>query len=175
MRLFMLRGCGVLSALLFVSACGGSSGTPVPQQATTADVNAFLEDALATVPTLGYEDLVELLGPPVRVKAEPMGPANAASQQDTLRTMIYYGLEVMFHEGATSPRLAMVALTGARHTSPEGLRVGYAESEVLSALGLPTRREPTLLVYEKETPQPCTLMVFLEYQAISRMEWRFDQ
>ena len=169
----MLRWCGVLSVLLLVSACGGSSQTTAPQQATTADVNAFVQDALETVPTFGYDDLIARLGPPVRVKAEPMAGANAASRQDTLRTMIYYGLEVAFHEGAAPSRLAHVALTDTRHTSPDGLRVGYAESEVLGALGLPTRREPTLLVYEKETPQPCTLIVFLEHRIISRIEWRF--
>lgn len=174
MRLFMLRWCGVLGVLLLVSACGGSTETTAPQQATTADVNAFLKEALETALAPGYDDLIARLGPPVRVKAEPMA-GTAASQQDTLRTMIYYGLEVVFHEGAAPSRLARLALTDARHTSPEGLRVGYAESEVVSTLGPPTRRESTLLVYEKETPQPCTLMVFLERRAISRMEWRFAQ
>ena len=169
MRLFMLRWCGVLSTLLLVSACGGSPETIRPQQATTAEVSAFLQEALETEPVLGYDDLVARLGPPARVKAKP------ADGQDSLRTMIYYGMEVALHEGAASSRLVWVAFTGARYTSPEGLRVGYAESEVVNILGLPARREATLLVYEKETPQPCTLMVFLEHRAISRLEWRFSE
>ena len=175
MRLFMLQWCGVVSTLLLVSACGGSSQVAPPQQATAAEVKAFLEDALETTPTLGYDDLVERLGPPVRVRAAPMDEANATSPQDTLRTMIYYGLEVALHESAAPSRLAHVAFPDTRFTSPEGLRVGYAESEVFSILGRPARREPTLLVYEKETPQPCLLMVFLEHRAISRMEWQFTR
>ncbi len=175
MRSYMLRWCVVLSVLFLVSACGGSSRTTAPQQAAPADINAFLQDALETAPRLAYDDLVARLGLPARVKTEPMAGPNAASQQDTLRTMIYYGLEVALHEGAAPSRLAHFALTDARYTSPEGLRVGYAESEVLSTLGRPTRREPALLVYEKETPQPCILMVFLEHRTISRMEWRFGR
>ena len=171
----MRRWCWVPGAVLLVSACSGSPQTTTSQQATSAEVTAFVQEALEAVPALGYDDLVARLGPPARIRAEPVTGTNATSAQDTLRTLIYYGLEVALHESEAPSRLTQVAFTDARYTSPEGLRVGYAESEVVSLLGLPTRREPTLLVYEKESPQHCVLMVFLEQRAISRMEWRFGE
>jgi len=161
-------GC-LLAALLLVSACGGSRRT-VSSTVSTSDVNAFLQRVLETSPLLTYDDLIAQMGTPVREQAQAIDRPGAA-QQDSLRTLIYYGLELMLDERTS--RLARFALTGPRFTSPEGLRVGYAESQVLSTLGRPTRQENTLLVYEKESPRPCVLMVLLERDAVSRMEWRF--
>jgi len=172
MRPFIMQGGMVLSGLLLLGACGGSPRVAAPQTAST-DVNAFLQEVLAAEPVLAYDDLVEALGSPVRVKAEPMAGANGALPPDTLRTVSYYGLEVALQEGGSPSRLAHLALTDARYTAPEGLRVGYAESEVLNVLGRPTRREAARLIYEKERPQACVLVVFLERRTISRMEWRF--
>ena len=165
----LFRVCCVFGTLLLANACGGSGGTVGPSSALV-DVKVFLQETLQAPPYLSYEELVTKLGPPVRVKAEPL--AGAAS--DTLRTVIYHGLELVLQEGAaSSSRLAHLALTDARHTSPEGLRVGYAESQVLSTLGLPVRQEPAQLIYENKTPQPFTLVVLLEQRAVSRLEWHF--
>ena len=166
----------LLGALLLLSACSGSEQVAVQRPVTPAEVNAFLEEVLDTAPALSYSDLVERLGPPIRVKVEPAAPPNAATPPDTLRTLIYLGLELTITESATSPASppTRVALTDARYTSPEGLRVGYAESQVLRTLGLPTQREPARLIYEKAGPQHCVLVVFLERRSVSRMEWRFN-
>ena len=170
-RSHILRWCWVLSALVLISACGGSQRAAPEQTASTdgaTDVNGFLQEVLTGEQAYAYDDLVTLLGRPVRVKAMP------AAGTDTVRTLVYYGLEVGLHEGASASRLVHLALTGARYTAPEGIRVGYAESQVLSTLGLPTRREPAQLIYEKQSPQRGVLVVFLERRAVSRMEWRFE-
>lgn len=168
-RFALLILCCVLSALL-QSACGGTQPAAAPEvRASTTDVNAFLQEALAG-PALTYDELVTRLGSPVRVEAAPAALAGGAASGDTMRTVIYYGLEVGLHE-ASSSRLAHFALTDARYTSPEGLRVGYAESQVVSALGLPTRREPARLIYEQEGAGRYVLVVFLERRAVSRLEW----
>lgn len=161
-------GC-LFGALLVVSACGGSRSA-TSSMASTSDVNTFLQRVLETTPRLTYDDLVAQLGVPVREQAEAIDRPGAV-QQDSLRTLIYYGLEVMLDERTS--QLTRLALTGPRFTSPEGLRVGYAESQILSTLGRPTRQETTFLVYEKERPRPCVLMVILERDTVSRMEWRF--
>ena len=79
-------------------------------------------------------------------------------------------------EGTSPPtaRPIRFALTDARYTSPEGLRVGFAESQVLSMLGLPTQRASAQMIYDKTDPQHCMLVVFLERRTVSRMEWRFN-
>ena len=165
------RWYSLLCALVLVSACGGAQRAGPEEAAApdgTTDVNGFLQEVLGSEQTYTYDDIVALLGPPVRVRAMPVAGS------DTVRTLIYYGLEVGLHEGASATRLVHLALTGARYTAPEGLRVGYAESQVISTLGLPTRRKPAQLIYEKKTPRLCILVVFLERRAVSRMEWQFD-
>ncbi len=164
------RWCLVLSALVLLSACGGAQRAAPEDTASadeTTDVNGFLQEVMAGRQAYAYDDLVALLGRPVRVKTMPVAGT------DTVRTLIYYGLEVGLHEGASPTRLVHLALTGARYTAPEGIRVGYAESQVISTLGLPARREPAQLIYEKERPQECVMVVFLERRAVSRVEWRF--
>lgn len=160
--------CFVLSTLFLASACGGSAGT-IESSATSQDVNTFLQELINKPPLLSYEELVGQLGPPVRVRTEVV----PGQTTDTLRTVFYYGLELALHEGTAPARLTHLALTDARYTSPEGLRVGYAESQILSTLGLPARREAARLTYENERPQPFTLVVLLERHAVSRLEWHF--
>ena len=85
------------AALLLLSACSGSQPDVVLQSVSVADVNVFLQEMLDEAPPLTYSDLVERLGPPSRVKAEP------ASPPDTLRTLIYHGLELTLFEEAAPP------------------------------------------------------------------------
>ncbi len=175
------RSVGALAALLLLGACsgartGGAEANPPPAEAAAADVTAFLAEVLGGPPALAYADLVARLGPPVRVHAEAAAGASGAAPADTLRTVVYYGLEVVLHEASSLPasHLARVALTDARHTAPDGLRVGYAHEHILRALGRPTRQAATELFYEQTDPRPHLLLILLERRVASRIEWRFD-
>ena len=168
----MLRRGLLLGVLVLVNACSGvqqAAPEQTPTPVTIAEVNRFLETVLAGEQTYAYDDLVALLGPPIRQSATPLAGA------DSVRTLVYYGLEVGLREGALPPRLVHLALTAARYTAPEGLRVGYAERQVLSSLGRPARRAPAQLIYEKARPPGCLLVVFLERRVISRLEWQFAE
>ena len=60
----------LLGALLLLSACSGSQPEAAVQPPVTpAEVNTFLQEMLGGTPAFTYTDLVERLGPPVRVKA----------------------------------------------------------------------------------------------------------
>lgn len=167
------RWLSLLGMLLLMSACSASQPEAmVRPPAPPAAVNAFLQEVLDEAPVLTYDALVERLGPPVRVKAEPAA-SSTASPPDTLRTLIYYGLELTIDEGTA--RATRVALTDARYTAPEGLRVGYAESEVITTLGPPMQRKPTQLIYEKTDPQHCLLVISVERRTVSHLEWRFTE
>ncbi len=178
--LYVLRPVWVLSGLLLLGACSGSrqgaaeadpAAASASAPAPTMGVTDFLAAALRGAPDLSYGALVERLGPPVRVK---VAAAPGAGQTDTLRTAIYYGLEVDLHEATAPPasRLARLALTDARYVAPNGLRVGYAYEHVLRLLGRPTKQTATELFYEQTDPRPHVLVLFLEHRAVSLIEWR---
>ena len=173
MRLTPSRWGLLLGALLLVNACSGSQPEAVVQRSVTpAEVNAFLQEVIDGASSFTYDQYLQRLGPPVRVEAEPAA-SSTTTPPDTLRTLIYYGLELTLDASPPAARPTRLALTDARFTSPEGLRVGYAETEVISTLGPPMKREPDRLIYEKAEPPGLVLMVFVERRAVSRLEWRF--
>ena len=162
--------------MLMLSACSGAGETtdvasqgPAP---TTGAVHAVLQEALGASPGLGQDDLVARIGPPVRERTV----ATAGDEDmDSLRTLIYYGLEISYPVGGMEAgrRPTRMALTDARYTSPEGLRVGYAEGQVRKLLGPPLHQELSRWVYEKREPVVHDLIVLLEQHKVSRVEWHF--
>ncbi|HMB94164.1 MAG TPA: hypothetical protein VKP65_25165 [Rhodothermales bacterium] len=168
----LLSSLCVLSLLLVLGACASTSDpSPVIETAgptaTIANVAAFLSDVMTQDPSFNRDDLVARLGEPVRAETEPANSAGAAT------TAVYYGLEVGLQEEGNQSSVSWIALTDARHTSPDGLRVGLAQNHILETLGRPTRQTSTRFFYEKTEPRPMTLVITLEQKAASRLEWQF--
>lgn len=156
--------------ILVFGACSGSqsAGLETEGPATSEVVTALMRDALADPAGFSYEALVARLGSPVRTRT---GAGTGAV--DTLRTLVYYGVEFLLHESPGQVVLGAMALTDARYTSPEGLRVGYAQDVIRRELGPPSREDTGRLVYERTDPRPVSLVLLLEDRAVSRIEWVF--
>lgn len=164
---------------MLLNACALVRPRALPEtspQVSSSEVNAFLKDMLGSASSMTYEDLVARLGSPLRVDTAFVDEPERRAP-DTMRTLVYPGLELGLHErtGSRDIRLTHFMLTDPRYTSPEGLRVGYSESQVLGMLGVPTRRETTELIYKKTHPSNCLLVVFLEQRTVSRMVWQFPE
>lgn len=161
----------VLGLLLVLGACASAPppvvATDSPTTATTVNVSDFLADVMMRDLSLSQSDLAARLGEPVRIDTEP------PSSSGTMKTAVYYGLEVCLHEAGSQSSVSWVALTDARHTAPDGLRVGLAQNHILEMLGRPTRQTPSRFFYEKTEPRPMTLVITLEQKAASRLEWQF--
>ena len=159
----------VWSLVGLLGAC--ASAPPVVEEepvAATASGSDFLADVMAAPKVIRQSELEALLGEPLRVET---APANASG---TTTKTVYYGLEVGLHEQESMSSVTWVAFTDARHTSPEGLRVGLAENSLLQMLGRPARQTSTQLFYEWTEPRPTTLVITMEQQAAVRLEWQFE-
>ena len=159
-----------LLAGLLLWACASPQPTLTetsPQVSQAAVVAGIFEDALTQPQALSESVLVDRLGPPVRTHAEPIPEAGAAT--DSLRTLVYHGVEFVCHAVTTSTDAPLVrlALTDARFTSPEGLRVGYDLEAVRRSLGPPTEQAPTWMAYVNSGPLP-------QGRKVSRLEWVVD-
>lgn len=167
----------VLSALLLLGACASSKNSGRETLSlTSAEVNTFIQEVIGEASSVAASDVLERLGPPVQVNAEAVADAARTTAPDTLRTLIYYGLELSLYEpaAAATSSLWRMALTDARYTSPDGLRVGFAESQVYAVLGLPTRQEHSRYHYESTPSRPFDLTLIMERRVVSRIEWHFD-
>ncbi len=153
MRIHMSKSCVLVGVVVFAQACSGSQQATVEHK-PPIDVPGLLQimvDRQAQVPP---GEVTALLGAPVRVR-----------EAESRTTFEYYGLEVGFMSG----RVGHVALVDARYTAPEGVRVGWAETQVLRLLGVPTRQARGVLEYEGVA----RLVLTVEQGVISRVEWRF--
>ena len=115
--------------------------------------------------TLSAEDVESVLGEPKRAEVQPVEGA------DSLRTLEYYGLEIGLTEAGALSRVIFLALTDARYTAPEGIRVGFAAAQVLQSLGSPMRREDDRWIYPDTRGR--RLIVFVDERVVYRIEWRF--
>ncbi len=166
----------VLSLLLWGACSGpipeaavpGPEGAPVRAGTDPEAVTGFLREVFFEAQAVSYEDVLDRFGPPVRRSATPV-----AGGVDSVQTLAYHGMELSLREAGSS--LAAFALTDARYTSPEGLRVGYAQSYVLEALGRPTRKTSTRYLYEQAGPPARTLIITFELRAVSRLEWQIER
>ena len=149
------------------------ASTPIP---SASAVTSLISDALRTDGSITYQNLVERLGAPRRVEREPVPNQYVADRVDTLRTLVYSGLEALIYDVSERPRsfLVRLALNSDRYATPGGLQVGATRQAAESALGPPTeRRGDGTLIYEETGPAPTTMTLTMRDDRVVRIEWTF--
>jgi len=162
------------------SVSGSASSTaeseedaPIPSEAA---VTSLVADALRTGGSISHEALVNRLGAPGRVEREPVPNQYVADRVDTLRTLMYSGIEALIYDVSGKPRsfLVRLALSSGRYATPEGIRVGTTPEEVEATLGPPTeRRSGGTLIYQETGPAPTTMTLTVQDNRVGRIEWTF--
>jgi hypothetical protein len=121
---------------------------------------------------------VRRLGPPQRTETRPVPNQYVRGQIDTVRTLVYPGVEALVYDvtNETKSFLVRLSLLSPRYATPEGLRVGIAEGAVLDKIGPPVRRDRSSgeLIYQ-ETDTPATsLVVRVQEGRVVRIDWEFS-
>ena len=143
---------------------------PAPESVTTV-----LEQALSRSEELLPNEVRQQLGTPQQVQTEAVQNEHDPSQTDTLRTLVYDGLQVKYYDVSQSQKslLMHITMTGDRYTSPQGLRTGLSRSEVRNILGTPTETQSQELTFEEGDPTPIVTTVHFSNGAADRIEWSF--
>ena len=143
---------------------------PTPQR-----VKQFIGDALQSNAEVTPADVERRLGTPESVETEPTENRHDPSQTDTLRTLVYEGLQVEFYDvsGSNKQMLRHIALTGEQYAGPRGLHPGISRAAVKDTLGSPSRTEQNQFIYEAGEPTPTFTIVHFEGDAAARIEWSF--
>lgn len=140
-------------------------------------VSQLIRTALKSDGSLSYESLIRRLGAPQRVEKVPVANQYVDGQIDTLRTLVYPGVEALVYDVTTEQKtfLVRLSLSSTRYTTPEGLSVGLSEEQVLDQLGPPTRRNSGNgeLIYEETEPTPTSMVVKIHNGRVSRIDWEF--
>jgi hypothetical protein len=168
-----------------------STGASPPAEATIVDrpdpeeeagpssdvVSRLIQKALQSEGSVSYRTLVQRLGLPQRVETEPIANQYVRGQVDTLRTLIYPGIEALVYDVANDSKtfLVRLSLSSARYTTPDGLRVGLRKTRVIEALGPPTRHDASAgeLIYQETEATPTSMVVRVRDGRVVRIDWEF--
>jgi hypothetical protein len=168
MRLLCLCCCA-----LVLAACAGSREGALPPPVALDDL---LARAYEQTPD-GRLALLEPLGRPLRNWGKPTPNRHVAGQVDTLRTLVYEGLEVQVYETADERELLQtLRVTSPRYRTAEGLTVGSPREDVHAALGAPEGVEAgqdTFAIGSDPDGPPLDLVVEYEAGRVSALVWRF--
>lgn len=192
---------GLLGGSLVLGACSSteptrprpSTGTVAPPPNTAADldppetteetgppsdvVSRVIQDALRSDGRLSYNALLRRLGPPRAVQTEPVANQYVQGQTDTLRTLVYTGLEALVYDvtNDTKSFLVRLSVSSTQYTSPEGVRVGLNEERVLDQIGPPTRRNSSSgeWIYQESNPTPTSMVVRIRDDRVVQIDWEF--
>jgi len=189
---------GLLAASMGMGACSSTESTrsptegavsppevdvadrPEPTEETGPPTDAVTETvrtALQTDGDLSYDALLKRLGVPRATETEPVPNQYVEGQVDTLRTLDYTGLEALVYDVTDDTRSFLVRLTlsSTQYASPEGLRVGLAEEQVIERVGPPTRRDAAdgTLVYEESGSTPTSMIVRVREGRVVQIDWEF--
>ena len=153
---------GAILAAWCLTSCTGTA--EIGGDITAEEVNAFLDELVSGGRrSFSAEELEARLGIPLRTTVA----------DDTMHVQQYYGLQVGVSRTRSGVEVLFVALTGPRYRAPEGLRVGYAEREVLRTLGRPADTASGTWTYT--TPEAALLLVEFENRTVSRLAWKFAE
>lgn len=199
----MLRKCayvliGQLALSLAVGACSSAESTrprtgtvSPPAEATTvtrleptekagppADVvSRLIQEALRSEGNVSYETLIQRLGTPETIETEPVANQYVRGQMDTLRTLVYTGIEALVYDVADEAKtfLVRLSLSSTQYATPEGIHVGLSEERLLDELGPPTRRNADRgeLIYQESEPTPTSMVVRVRDGRVVQIGWEF--
>lgn len=140
-------------------------------------VSRLIRTALQTDGSVSYRTLLQRLGPPQRVQTETIANRYVRDQVDTLRTLVYNGVEALVYDVTSEAKafLARLSLSDARYATPEGLRVGLSEKRLTEKIGPPTRfnDEEGTLIYQETTTTPTSMVVHVQDGQVVRIDWAF--
>lgn len=140
-------------------------------------VSRVIQDALRSDGSLSYDVLLRRLGPPRAVETEPVANQYVQGQTDTLRTLVYTGLEALVYDvtNDTKSFLVRLSVSSTQYTSPEGVRVGLSEDRVLDQLGPPTRRNTSRgeWIYQEANATPTSMVVRIQDERVVQIDWEF--
>ena len=134
----------------------GCSSVPEIPESGRVDVTGFMRQVEEDASVWTLERVTALFGTPVNERAGGQ-----------MHTLTYYGMEIAFDDSS----VATITLTDARHTSPEGLRVGYVRDMVRQMLGPPSDSQDRTWQYQTESGTPVVL--HWADDRISRLEWHY--
>jgi hypothetical protein len=157
---------------------GSASASPTAAGPPSDIVSQLIQRALRVEGSVSHGDLVQRLGSPQRVETRPVPNQYVQGQIDTVRTLVYPGVEALVYDvtGETKSFLVRLSLLSPRYATPEGLRVGIVEGEVLEKIGPPMRRDRAsgeLIYQETETPAT-SLVVRVQNNRVVRIDWEFS-
>ncbi|PSQ95570.1 MAG: hypothetical protein BRD55_10050 [Bacteroidetes bacterium SW_9_63_38] len=140
-------------------------------------VSQLIQRALQSDGSVSYDALVQRLGAPRRVETRPIANQYVDGQVDTLRTLVYTGIEALVYDVKNSPKIFLVRLSisSTQYTTPEGLYVGAKEDQVLNILGTPTRRNDSTgeLIYQETDSKPTAMVVRVRNGRVVAINWEF--
>jgi hypothetical protein len=140
-------------------------------------VSQVIQDALRSDGSLTYEALLRRLGAPRAVQTEPVPNRYVQNQVDTLRTLVYTGMEALVYDVTNDPKtfLVRLSLSSTQYTTPEGVRVGLPEERLLEQIGPPTRRNAAQgeWIYQESGPTPTSMVVRVRDGRVVQIDWEF--
>lgn len=173
---------GVLILAAVCMSCRQEAGPdqqPAPSEAESGPLAVPLSDLVGAAMDrpAGQDSLAVLdrLGEPLRIEAEPHENRHEPGQVDTLRTFHYTGLQFTVYDVTGSAKEIMqdITVTDSVYTTEEGVRVGMHRQQVRAALGAPDHTEETTFVYNLSEVTPNQLRVLFEEGKVTRLEWNF--
>jgi hypothetical protein len=140
-------------------------------------VSQLIQRALQSDGSVSYDALIDRLGVPRRVQTRPISNQYVDGQVDTLRTLVYTGIEALVYDVTDSPKTFLVrfSISSTQYTTPEGIHVGVSEKRVLDTLGPPTRRDDSTgeLIYQETESKPTAMVVQVRNGRVVAINWEF--